>query len=85
MTGSVGAMVLISNERITSMNTTPETIETYSDSVRAEIRLSERQVAKILDDHSLSFIEFHADRVKCAYDEKTDTWSANDLLAWLGY
>lgn len=67
------------------MAETLETIETYSDSVRAEIRLSERQVAKLLDDHNLSFIEFHADRAKCAYDEKTGTWSADDLLTWLGY
>jgi len=55
---------------------------TYSDSVRELGRLNETQVTRLLADHSVSFIEFDAD---IEYDHDSQTWSADDVLEWLGY
>lgn len=66
------------------MDTTPEIIETYSESIRSEIRLNGIQVQQLLDEHGLTRDHwFH--RRGIDYDHVTDTWSADDVLAWLGY
>ena len=66
------------------MEKTPETNEPKNDSVRAEDRLNGLQVGQILEEHGLTRDHwFHRSGID--YDYTTDTWSANDLLAWLGY
>lgn len=60
----------------------PTEPETYSESVRELVRLNGEQVGRLLLNHGASFLDFDAEN---EYDHETKTWSADDVLAWLGY
>ena len=60
---------------------------TYSDSLRAARRLTERQLVNVLHDHSLTFTEWNEDSntTRHAYNATTNTYDAGLVADWLGY